>query len=35
MQNQEKLDLAARLFTEHGPAIRAMIRRHAGNKEEE
>lgn len=35
MQNQEKLDLAAQLFTEHEPAIRAMIRRHAGNKEEE
>lgn len=35
MEKQMRLDLAARLFAEHGPAIRAMIRRHAGNKEEE
>lgn len=35
MDKQERLDLAAQIFAEHGPAIRAMIRRHAGNKEEE
>ncbi len=35
MEKQKRLDLVAQLFHEHGPAIRAMIRRHAGNKEEE
>lgn len=35
MDTQKKLDLATQIFTEHGPAIRAMIRHHVGNKDEE
>jgi RNA polymerase sigma factor (sigma-70 family) len=35
METQERLELAEQIFAEHGPAIRAMIRRHAGNSAEE
>jgi RNA polymerase sigma factor (sigma-70 family) len=35
MDTQERLDLATKIFEEHGPAIRAMIRHHVGNKDEE
>ncbi len=35
METHRSVDLAAQILIEHEPAIRAMIRRHAGNKDEE
>lgn len=35
METRRSVDLATQIFIEHEPAIRAMIRRHAGNKDEE
>jgi RNA polymerase sigma factor (sigma-70 family) len=35
MDSQKRVDLATKIFAEHGPAIRAMIRQHAIHKEEE
>lgn len=35
MEMQERLSFASKVFTEHEPAIRALIRRHADNREEE
>jgi RNA polymerase sigma factor (sigma-70 family) len=35
MDTQTKLDLVTRIFAEHEPAIRAMIRHHARSRDEE
>ncbi len=35
MEMQERLSFASKVFTEHESAIRALIRRHADNREEE
>ena len=35
METQKSVELATQIFTEHESAIRAMIRRHVGNREEE
>jgi RNA polymerase sigma factor (sigma-70 family) len=35
MDSHKRVDLATRIFAEHGSAIRAMIRQHATRKEEE
>ncbi len=35
METRKGVELATQIFIEHEPAIRAMIRRHVGNKDEE
>jgi len=35
METHRSVDLATQIFAEHEPAIRGMIRRHVGNKDEE
>lgn len=35
MEDQQKVDLATQIFDAHGAAIRAMIRRHVSNKDDE
>ncbi|MCX5645164.1 MAG: sigma-70 family RNA polymerase sigma factor [Phycisphaerae bacterium] len=35
MEKQQRVDLATRIFAEHGSVIRSMIRQHVTNQEEE